>query len=244
VFDLVCGNDWKITLAQVVYMFGILVGASTSGMISDKFGRKKTIIFFSTAMSAFSIAVAFANCYDFFVFLRWGLAFSSVGFWTTFYVYAMEMVGGKWKTLFGIGFEYPWALAYSTLPGIAYVVRNWSHLQLIISVPPIIFLIIYHFIPESPRWLLSQGRVEEAKIILEKAGKTNGRQWPENLVLEGKSKDPEAGSGATILDLFKTPNLRKNTLIQYFNWFTASFVYYALTFDSGSLIPDQTQRTP
>ena len=84
---------------------------------------------------------------------------------------------------------------------------------------------------------MSQGRVEEAKIILEKAGKTNGRQWPENLVLEGKSKDPEAGSGATILDLFKTPNLRKNTLIQYFNWFTASFVYYALTFDSGSLIP-------
>ena len=76
-FDLVCGNDWKITLAQVVYMFGILLGASTSGMISDKFGRKKTIIFFSTAMSAFSIAVAFANCYDFFVFLRWGLAFSS-----------------------------------------------------------------------------------------------------------------------------------------------------------------------
>ena len=114
---------------------------------------------------------------------------------------------------------------------------HFSHLQLIISVPPVIFLVIYHFIPESPRWLLSQGRVEEAKIILEKAGKTNGRQWPENLVLEGKSKDPEAGSGATILDLFKTPNLRKNTLIQYFNWFTASFVYYALTFDSGSLIP-------
>ena len=102
-----------------------------------------------------------------------------VGFWTTFYVYAMEMVGGKWKTLFGIGFEYPWALAYryvcktcikkfppsntyllkypiynfSTLPGIAYAVRNWNHLQLIISVPPIIFLIIYHFIPESPRWV-------------------------------------------------------------------------------------------
>ena len=80
-FDLVCGNDWKITLAQVVYMFGILLGASTSGMISDKFGRKKTIIFFSTAMSAFSIAVAFANCYDFFVFLRWGLAFSSGTYW-------------------------------------------------------------------------------------------------------------------------------------------------------------------
>ncbi len=43
--------------------------------------------------------------------------------------------------------------------------------------------------------------------------------------------------GATYLDLFRTPNLRKNTLIQYFNWFTASFVYYGLTFDSGSIVP-------
>ena len=64
----------------------------------------------------------------------------------------------------------------------------------------------------------------------------NGRHWPENLVLEGKKKD-KVENGASILDLFKTPNLRKNTLISYFNWFTASFVYYALTFDSGTLIP-------
>ena len=137
---------------------------------------------------------------------------------------------------FGIGFEYPWAIAYSLLPGIAYVERNWRNLQLILSVPPIIFLVAYYFIPESPRWLLSQGRIEEAKVILEKACKMNGRHWPENLVLEGKKKD-KVENGASILDLFKTPNLRKNTLISYFNWFTASFVYYALTFDSGTLIP-------
>ena len=44
-------------------------------------------------------------------------ALSSVGFWTTFFVYAMEMVGGKWKAILGIGFEFPWAVAYSILPG-------------------------------------------------------------------------------------------------------------------------------
>ena len=150
-FDLVCGKEWQITLAQSLYMIGIFISASLSGMISDRFGRKKTIIFFSTLMTIFSIAVAFSESMSTFIVLRMISAFSSVGFWTTFYVYAMEMVGGKWKTLFGIGFEFPWALAYSILPGIAYTERNWRNLQLIISVPPAIFLIAYYFIPESPR---------------------------------------------------------------------------------------------
>ena len=35
----------------------------------------------------------------------------------------MEMVGGHWKTYVGVGLEFPWALGYSVLPGIAYVLR-------------------------------------------------------------------------------------------------------------------------
>jgi hypothetical protein len=33
----------------------------------------------------------------------------------------MEMVGGKWKTYIGVGLEFPWALGYSILPGIAFI---------------------------------------------------------------------------------------------------------------------------
>ena len=60
----------------------------------------------------------FSNSMMTFILLRMFAAFSSVGFWTTFFVYAMEMVGGKWKAFLGIGFEFPWAIAYSILPGI------------------------------------------------------------------------------------------------------------------------------
>ena len=146
------------------------------------------------------------------------------------------------KTFCGIGFEFPWALAYSLLPAIGYYERNWRNLQLIISVPPTILIFAYYFMPESPRWLITQGRVEEAKVILQKAAKTNGKVWPSedsNLQLDERKENDDGASvpQASILALFRTPNLLKNTLIQYFNWFTASFVYYALTFNSGTLFP-------
>ena len=35
-------------------------------------------------------------------------------------------------------------------------------------------------------------------------------------------------------ELFKTPNLRKKTLIIYYMWFSTSMVYYGLTLNSNS----------
>jgi hypothetical protein len=42
---------------------------------------------------------------------------------------------------------------------------------------------------------------------------------------------------ANVLDLFKTRNMLKKTLIQMYVWFTASFVYYGLSLNSDTLIP-------
>ena len=125
---------------------------------------------------------------------------------------------------------------YSKLFSIAHVVRDWRNLQLIIAVPPVVFLIAYYFIPESPRWLISQKRIVEAEAILKRAVKVNKGMDMEQVNLKLDTKE-EINHKANILDLFKTRNILKNTLIQYINWFTASFVYYALTFDSGTLIP-------
>ena len=91
----------------------------------------------------------------------------------------MEIVGGNWKTWLGIGLQFPWATGYSVLPWIAYAIPSWWKLQLVISAPLPIFLVMYFFIPESPRWLLAKGKINEAKIILEKAARINGHSWPE-----------------------------------------------------------------
>ena len=139
----------------------------------------------------------------------------------------------------GIGLMLPWAIGYSTLPLIAFYIPQWNHLQIAISAPLPIFMVAYYFIPECPRWLLSKGKVNEAYKILERGARINGKSAPA-LQLENLGDAPKLESKeekATLLDLFRTPNLRKNTLLQYFNWFTTTFIYYGLTLNLESLIP-------
>ena len=67
--------------------------------------------------------------------------------------------------------------------------------------------------PESVRWLLSNGRIEEAKKVIELAAKTNRKQIPHHLLKEADlseielNKDEKAGVSKkkiTVLELFKT----------------------------------------
>ena len=90
----------------------------------------------------------------------------------------MEHIGGKWSVIYGIGFQLPWALAYCILPGMAYAIPNWFYLQLIISIPSVVYPIIALVIPESGKWFLSKGHNDKAERVLRKVAKVHRRDWP------------------------------------------------------------------
>ena len=94
------------------------------------------------------------------------------------------MVGGKWRVIAGLCLEFPCALGFTTLPAMAYLLPNWTHLQLAITLPTLAFIAVAFLIPESPRWLLTKGRMEEAEETLKNAVKSNGLNWPHDASLK------------------------------------------------------------
>lgn len=99
--------------------------------------------------------------------------------------------------------------------------------------------------------------MEEAEQVLKKICKFNKRDWPDGVKLVQpvsvaitfktiirelntflkQGNDDERDNSAQIWDLFRTRNMLKKTLIQYFLWFTIAMIYYALSLNSDSFVP-------
>lgn len=82
-------------------------------------------------------------------------------------------------------------------------------------------------IDESPRWLWGQGRKEEAIKIIQKALKVNNKnevslslEKEQMLSLENNDikKEKNKNQSFSLLDLFKTSNLRKDSMNVCFFW--------------------------
>ncbi|KAM9337189.1 solute carrier family 22 member 13-like [Symphorus nematophorus] len=119
------------------------------------------------------------------------------------------------------------------LSGIAYGIRNWRILQLVLFSPALLVLgVLYWFLPESARWLMTQGRKEEAQKELQRAARVNGKKVPDDLL--EKLEVEGTLERRSMLDILRIPYLRKRTLIMGFNWFSTSLLYYGLSLNVGS----------
>ena len=239
-FDLVCDREYLRSLSTSIFFIGTGVGAVVSGIISDKYGRKLTLLLSSVGMLLFGIASAFSPYIELLIFLRGCVALCTISAYSSGYLYCMEIVGGKWHTLLGIGYQVPFSLGYMALAGLAWLLPNWNHLLLAISAPIILFIIpvaIPALVPESPRWMLFNGKSEQALKLLKSAAKLNGRtvvEDPEEIFTPPTTEDQPS---ASFLDLFRSRRLLSRTLVMYFLWFTTNLVYYGLCLNTDSLIP-------
>ncbi|KAL1509462.1 hypothetical protein ABEB36_004191 [Hypothenemus hampei] len=238
-FNLVCDRKTLINLAEMMFLAGVAVGGLVSGIISDKYGRKKTLLTSISVQCILGTLIAFAPWFELYVVLRCLLGFFSVSVVFSGFVLAIELVGGHWRTITGISYLFPVSLGYCTISGMAYLLDNWRHLQLALSLPGTLFLLSWFILPESPRWLLALGRTKEVIEILEKAAKFNKKTLPNNLdkslmpIMSNEQQENKNKVG--VGDLFKTANMRKKTLILFLIWFGVYLVYYGLVLNLGNL---------
>ena len=129
------------------------------------------------------------------------------------------------------------ALSIALLGFLAYLIRDWRNLTIAASLPTIFALLIINHVAESPRWLASQGKYDEAEAILLKMAKENsGISKPVSLrrsKLTSKDGIPMQSYG--IFDLFTNRRTCSLTVIMMISWFVNSHVYYGLSLNVKNL---------
>ncbi|XP_066279580.1 organic cation transporter protein-like [Branchiostoma lanceolatum] len=242
-FDLVCDKAWLTELAQSIYMSGVCVGAVLFGALSDRYGRRPILLLCLTVQIPLMFAVAFATDYVTFVTLRFIIGATMNGFLYSGIVIGTEVVHTSMRTLFGMSVPFTMVISYIMLGALAYCFRDWRTLQLAMSIPLVFFLSYWWLAPESPRWLLTNRKSEEAKAVIRKAAKQNGVEIPEKIYelidQAGEQGPHDCGPRTyTMLDLMRTPKLRSTTILISINWFVLSAVYYGLCVGTASLAGD------
>jgi len=225
-WDLVCEDKWLKTFAKLLLFSGFALGSFCSGLVSDRFGRKTAIWGASVTMLVFGLITSVMPFYWGFVFTWWITGTMAIACYTAAFVWAMEICAGKWKIYLGMSMNYSWPVCRLIIAGLAWAFRDWHiHLQCISAMVAVGTIILY-WLPESPRWLIAKGRMDEAREMLSKAAKKNGKPIePEQIQL---TKPNAAAAAGGFLDIMRHPTLRIHTLVMYFNWFTTAFIMYGL----------------
>ncbi|XP_013779603.1 organic cation transporter protein-like [Limulus polyphemus] len=242
-WSLTCNNNWLISLSQSIYMAGFLIAVLVTGQASDRVGRRPVMLLCLFIMCVAGFVAAFAPSFTVFVIARFFIALGKSGLYTTSFIHLMESCGPEHRTWLGVGSGIGWSIGYVTLPGIAWLTRDWFMTQLVITVPGLALVSLWWLIPESPRWLLSQEKMEKAEEVVKKLMKINKKECADlpaalqQIVNKSKKKveNDEKKRHANMLDLLRTPGLRKNSLVLFFIWFVTAFIFYGLSLNTNDL---------
>ncbi|GFR86718.1 organic cation transporter protein [Elysia marginata] len=237
-YQMVCSNSILKSHFIMITFFGSFFGAFITGSFSDLFGRK--LVFVSSLIVAMLATVMqlLAPWYWLFLVSRFVQGLSGSGVFSVSFVYVMEMVGPNYRMFAGIFIEIFWCAGLFALVGAAYWIRYWKYLVAAMTSPCLLFLLYIWIIPESPRWLMSRGKYEEAEKILQKIAKSNKRQIPERL-LEVAAKEEMSSQkkkeSAKVWKLFAHRTLLFRTAIIAFNRFALDLSYYGISLNIGHL---------
>ncbi|XP_008314683.1 solute carrier family 22 member 7a isoform X2 [Cynoglossus semilaevis] len=233
-WDLVCDDKWMNQALATYFFFGVMIGSIFFGQLSDKLGRRPTLLVSLVCSTVLGFTSAFSTSYTMFAVSRAlsGALLSGISIVTA--ALPIEWSDVKHRTFTGTVVSLSWSVGNMCLALLAYFIRDWRQLLIAVTAPCIVAIASWWWIPESARWLLVKGKVKEAQKYLVNCAAINGKNTNSSKLdtktLAKVTVSVASEKKASYLDLVKTPQLRKITLCSALFWFTVAFVYYGISF--------------
>ncbi|XP_069924779.1 solute carrier family 22 member 20 isoform X1 [Oryctolagus cuniculus] len=236
-WDLVCEARTLRDLAQSIYMAGVLLGAAVFGSLADRLGRKAPLVWSYLQLAVSGAATAYVSSFSAYCVFRFLMGMTFSGIILNSLSLVVEWMPARGRTVAGILLGVSFTLGQLVLAGVAYLIRPWRWLQFAVSAPFLIFFFYSWWLPESSRWLLLHGKSQQALQNLRKVAALNGREEEsKRLTTEAvsayvQSEFASVRTSSSVLDLFRTPAIRKVTCCLVGVWFSNSVAYYGLAMD-------------
>lgn len=224
-------EEWSLTAIQAgmlasAALFGMMFGAMIFGTLSDKLGRKKTIMICVSLFSGFTFMGAFADSPTQFAILRFVAGLGIGGVMPICVALTSEYAPKRMRsTLVAIMFSgYAIGGMMSAILG-AWLVADygWEIMFYIAGIPMLLLPIIWVMLPESLMFLTKAGRTDEAKVVLQKLSPNTSILPTSTLTLD----EPIKGDDAPIRALFLR-NRGFSTVMFWVAFFMCLLMVYAL----------------
>ncbi|CAH0397410.1 unnamed protein product [Chilo suppressalis] len=241
-FNLEC-EEWLRALAGTLNSMGAMIALPLAGFISDRYGRRASIMFFSFNLALVGFVRSFSINYAMYAALQFMQTAIGGGTFSAAYILATEIVGPKFRVITSATMSSMFALGQVLLGVIASQIYEWRRLSLVLFTPAFLLVAYKWLVTESPRWLLTKNRQDQAKTTVNQAATLNGRNIsdktmsylihaiPEQIQLSTKNKNVDN----LFMKVFKSPTMLRRCCTTPVLWITTTFIYYGLSINSVSL---------
>lgn len=229
-WDLVCGNSWKRSLIQSTYMACLMLGVLIIGAVSDRFGRRVVAVGGTLCLCASAFIVTFSNSLNYFLTARVGVAVAISALQVACFSLLAETIGPKFRIYLNVCYGYGWIIGVLLLPGIVWLAQDWRKLVIVQACFAAPLLLVLPWLYESPRWLLTMGRQAEACEAIRKIASFNKLDVKdvekEVDALMKRKQNVTHRNQVSVVGLFKTKYLRRNSIVLIMCSFLSYIVYY------------------
>jgi MFS family permease len=188
----------QATAAGSFYLAGAVGGALLFGYLTDRFGRKKLFMITLGVYLVFTVATALAWNFWSFMLFRVFAGAGIGGEYSAINSAIDELVPARVRGRVALAINSSWWLGTAVAAALTVLLLNtlapnvgWRVAFGLGAILAIGILFIRHLVPESPRWLLTHGRAEEAEKVVQEIEEQVRKSHPDLPEPEGEPLEIE-----------------------------------------------------